>query len=171
MRSQNSRFSLILTHPQSNVWIGDRNQTTQRREALQGFLHYRQVDVQNVAQIEQAMDSTASSKNRLDGTIAAAGIPQVGDAMHQDLKGAHKAMEINFWGVFNTATAAAKQMYKYKSRGSIVLVASMACCHQFIMHQKARWFSWEGTWQWNGEEWTKRDVAGYELTPFVQDTF
>lgn len=72
------------------------------------------------------MCSIASSKNRLDGVIAAAGIPQVGDALHQDLRAAHKAMEINFFGVFNTATAAAKQMNKYKSRGSIILVASMS---------------------------------------------
>lgn len=72
------------------------------------------------------MCSIASSKNRLDGVVAAAGIPQVGDALHQDLRTAHKAMEINFFGVFNTATASAKQMYKYKSRGSIILVASMS---------------------------------------------
>lgn len=35
-------------------------------------------------------------------------------------------MDVNYTGVFMTATAAARQMDKYRSRGSICLVASMS---------------------------------------------
>lgn len=91
-----------------------------------GSLHYRQVDVRDVAAIDETFSAISGSKHRLDGVIAAAGVNHLASAMDHTSADIEKVMSINYTGAFVTATAAAKQMMRTRSPGSIVLVASIS---------------------------------------------
>jgi NAD(P)-dependent dehydrogenase (short-subunit alcohol dehydrogenase family) len=91
-----------------------------------GSLHYGQVDVRNTGELEKIIANIGERHHRLDGLIAAAGIQHTEPAIHYSVEDATKLMEINYTGVFMTATATARQMMKYKSRGSICLIGSMS---------------------------------------------
>ncbi|KAN0079072.1 putative short chain dehydrogenase/oxidoreductase [Elaphomyces granulatus] len=82
-----------------------------------GSLHYLRIDVR---------DSIAAESGRLDGMICAAAVNHVQSAIEHSQSAMDEVMHINYNGVFNSATAAAKQMFHYKSPGSILLVASMS---------------------------------------------
>jgi len=62
----------------------------------------------------------------LDGLIAAAGVQQLTPAIEYTREDITRMLDINYTGVFMSATAVAKQMMKYKCEGSIVLVGSMS---------------------------------------------
>lgn len=94
--------------------------------ANNGSLHYERVDVCNDKDLEVVFERVASQNSRLDGLIAAAGVQQLTSAVEYTRKDISKMMDINYTGVFMSATAAAKQMMKYKCEGSIVLVGSMS---------------------------------------------
>lgn len=91
-----------------------------------GSLHYLRLDVRDVSMVNETMAHIASQRNRLDGLIAAAGVNHVKAAIEHSTADIDDVMSINYNGVFNTATAAAKQMLYWKCRGSILLVASMS---------------------------------------------
>ncbi len=91
-----------------------------------GFLHYRRVDVQDRDDLDNVMSAIASENSRLDGLVAAAGIQRVTAAVDYKLKDIQEMMNVNYTGVFLSATSAARQMMKYKSRGSMVLIGSMS---------------------------------------------
>jgi NAD(P)-dependent dehydrogenase (short-subunit alcohol dehydrogenase family) len=91
-----------------------------------GSLHYQRIDVRDVENVNELMAGIASQRNRLDGLIAAAGVNHVGSAIEHSSADIDDVMSINYTGVFITATAAAKQMLKWKCRGSIALVSSMS---------------------------------------------
>ncbi|KAI6876305.1 NAD(P)-binding protein [Hortaea werneckii] len=91
-----------------------------------GALEYKCVDVNNTGLLNEVIDGICSKAQRLDGLIAAAGINQVTPALECRVEEARKLMDIDFIGVLATATACARQMIKYKSRGSICLIASMS---------------------------------------------
>ncbi|PQE16494.1 alcohol dehydrogenase protein [Rutstroemia sp. NJR-2017a BBW] len=97
--------------------------------ASQGFggsLHYDRIDVRDVRAMESTISRIAADKSRLDGLIAAAGIQQVQAALDYSVEDIQKMLDINYTGVFTTATTVAREMMKYKTRGSILLVASMS---------------------------------------------
>jgi NAD(P)-dependent dehydrogenase (short-subunit alcohol dehydrogenase family) len=58
--------------------------------------------------------------------VAAAGVQQVTPALEYSPEDVARMLDINYTGVFMTAQAAARQMFKYKTRGSICLIASMS---------------------------------------------
>jgi len=91
-----------------------------------GSLHYKRIDVRNVQDVDETMAGIAAQSHRLDGLIAAAGVNHVGSAIEHSPADITDVMSINYTGVFNAATAAAKQMLRWKCRGSIVLVSSMS---------------------------------------------
>ncbi|KAI2621424.1 NAD(P)-binding protein [Hypomontagnella submonticulosa] len=91
-----------------------------------GSLHYRQQDVLDTEHLDKTITDIADESGRLDGVIAAAGIQQIIPAVDYEPADAAKILAINYTGVLMTATAAARQMMKYKCRGSICLVASMS---------------------------------------------
>ncbi|KAM0720628.1 hypothetical protein Q7P37_004765 [Cladosporium fusiforme] len=97
-----------------------------QRESKGGSLHYRRVDVTNRDEVNATVETIADANQRLDGLIAAAGVNQVTPAMDYAIEDARKMLETNFLGVFTTATACAGQMLRYRSRGSICMVASMS---------------------------------------------
>jgi len=93
---------------------------------FRGSLDYQTIDVTNVENLRKTMESIASEKQRLDGLVAAAGIQHVEPAIDHTPEVIEHMMSVNYTGVFMAATAAARQMLRYKCRGSIVLVASMS---------------------------------------------
>lgn len=72
------------------------------------------------------MASIAAEHSRLDGLIAAAGVQQLLPAIEYTPEEISAMMNINYTGVFMAATSAARQMMRYKTRGSIMLIGSMS---------------------------------------------
>ncbi|KAI9367369.1 hypothetical protein BJX61DRAFT_311715 [Aspergillus egyptiacus] len=91
-----------------------------------GSLHYRRVDTRNSKEVNDVFAEIASTHSRLDGLVAAAGINYLQSALEHSLEKLHEVMDINYNGVFHSATAAARQMFNYNQKGSILLVASMS---------------------------------------------
>jgi NAD(P)-dependent dehydrogenase (short-subunit alcohol dehydrogenase family) len=89
-------------------------------------LHYRQIDVRDVPNLNKIVEDIGNKHGRLDGLIAAAGIQQETTALDYTAEDANKMFEVNITGVFMTAQAAAKQMIRFGSGGSIVMIASMS---------------------------------------------
>jgi NAD(P)-dependent dehydrogenase (short-subunit alcohol dehydrogenase family) len=82
-----------------------------------------------VRQTENLRDTVAKiarQKNRIDGLVAAAGVQQTKAAIDYTAEEVTQMMDINFTGVFMTATAVAREMLALGCHGSIVLVASMS---------------------------------------------
>ncbi|KAJ4371223.1 hypothetical protein N0V83_004440 [Neocucurbitaria cava] len=91
-----------------------------------GGLEYHQVNVTQNDALEKLIATIADEKQRLDGLIAAAGIQQVTSALDFKKDDIMKILEVNYTGVFLSARACARQMLKYKTEGSICLIASMS---------------------------------------------
>lgn len=91
-----------------------------------GSLEYIRIDVRNVTEVNNVFSAIAAQHERIDGLIAAAGINHLQSALEHSQQALDDVMSINFNGVFNSATAAARQMFKYNQKGSILLVASMS---------------------------------------------
>lgn len=91
-----------------------------------GALDYRRIDVRNEPEVNDVFAEIASRDKRLDGLIAAAGINHLQSALEHSQSALNEVMQINYNGVFNSATAAARQMFNYQQKGSILLVASMS---------------------------------------------
>jgi len=89
-------------------------------------LHYRQIDVRDVPNLNKIVEEIADKHGRMDGLIAAAGIQQETPALEYTAEDANRMFEVNITGVFMTAQAVAKQMIKFGQGGSIVLIASMS---------------------------------------------
>ncbi|OBT83162.1 hypothetical protein VE02_08235 [Pseudogymnoascus sp. 03VT05] len=89
-------------------------------------LHYRNIDIREVEQLNSIVEEIATTHGRLDGLIAAAGIQQETPAMDYTAKDSNAMFEINVTGAFMTAQAAAKQMIRFGKGGSIVMIASMS---------------------------------------------
>lgn len=96
------------------------------KSAYGGSMNYARIDVRDEGQVNSVMSEIAAKKNRLDGVICNAGINHVHTAIGHSQEALEEVMSINYNGVFNSATAAAKQMFHYKMPGSILLVASMS---------------------------------------------
>ncbi|KAA8648270.1 putative short chain dehydrogenase/oxidoreductase [Aspergillus tanneri] len=91
-----------------------------------GSLEYYQIDVRNDAEVNSVFAEIAGKNKRLDGMIAAAGINHLQSALEHSQVAMNEVMQINYNGVFNSATAAARQMFNYQQKGSILLIASMS---------------------------------------------
>ncbi|KAJ8112451.1 hypothetical protein ONZ43_g5392 [Nemania bipapillata] len=104
----------------------DWNEAARRAERCGGSLHYCQQDVQDTEGLDKTIEAIADKHQQLDGVIAAAGVQQICPAMkytHEDIT---RIMDINYTGVMMTASAAARQMFKYKCHGSMCFIASMS---------------------------------------------
>ncbi|KAJ5990513.1 hypothetical protein N7499_011061 [Penicillium canescens] len=91
-----------------------------------GTLEYIRIDVRNNTEVNTTMATIAAQHERLDGLVAAAGINHLQSALEYSQHALDDVMSINYNGVFNSATAAARQMFNYQQKGSILLVASMS---------------------------------------------
>lgn len=77
-------------------------------------------------QLNEVVQSISEAHGKLDGLIAAAGIQQETPALEYTAKDANTMFEVNITGVFMTAQAVAKEMVRYASGGSLVIIASMS---------------------------------------------
>lgn len=91
-----------------------------------GSLEYRQQDVTDPDSLNAQFDSIASTHQQLDGVISCAGIQQITPALDYTLEDMTRMMKVNYSGTFLTAQAAARQMFKYRCAGSVVLIASVS---------------------------------------------
>ncbi|KAF7592922.1 hypothetical protein BBP40_012243 [Aspergillus hancockii] len=91
-----------------------------------GSLEYYRLDVRDNSEINSVFAEIAAQNKRLDGLIAAAGINHLQSALEHSQTAMNEVMQINYNGVFNAATAAARQMFNYQQKGSILLIASMS---------------------------------------------
>ncbi|KFA70549.1 hypothetical protein S40285_08374 [Stachybotrys chlorohalonatus IBT 40285] len=91
-----------------------------------GSLAYRKQDVTDTEHLRQTMEDIAAESGRLDGVIAAAGIQKLCPATEYTTQDAQHMMAINYTGVLQTASAAARIMLRQGRPGSICLVASMS---------------------------------------------
>ncbi|EED13072.1 short chain dehydrogenase/oxidoreductase, putative [Talaromyces stipitatus ATCC 10500] len=119
----------------ANVWCLDRlekpdnefNAAKRRTESSYGgSMHYARIDVRDKEHVDSILGEISSQNRRLDGIICSAGINHLHPAIGHSQKALEEVMAINYNGVFNSATAAAKQMFEHKCPGSILLVASMS---------------------------------------------
>ncbi|KAI7028100.1 NAD(P)-binding protein [Hortaea werneckii] len=74
-------------------------------EELGNTLHYRQIDVRDVPQLNEIIRNISETHGHLDGLVAAA---------------------VNVTGVFMTAQAVAREMIRWGNGGSIAMIASMS---------------------------------------------
>lgn len=91
-----------------------------------GSLEYVRIDVRNNKEVNNTFAAIAAQNERLDGLVAAAGINHLQSALEHSQQALGDVMSTNYNGVFNSATAAARQMCNYQQKGSILLVASMS---------------------------------------------
>lgn len=89
-------------------------------------LHYRQIDIRDVASLNKTIAEIGDTEGRLDGLIAAAGIQQETAALDYTQEDANRMFEVNITGTFMTAQAVAKQMIRFGKGGSICMIASMS---------------------------------------------
>ncbi|RBA16082.1 hypothetical protein FPRO05_11932 [Fusarium proliferatum] len=91
-----------------------------------GSLHYRKQDVSDAEGLDKLITAIADENRGIDGVIAAAGVQHISPTVEYDADEVAHMLSINYTGVFMTAKSAAKQMMKYKKRGSICLIASIS---------------------------------------------
>jgi NAD(P)-dependent dehydrogenase (short-subunit alcohol dehydrogenase family) len=96
------------------------------RQEFEGQIRYEQVDVTDNDHLNRVISDIAERHQHLDGLIAAAGVQKICPAIEYSPEDVKHMMDINYTGVFMTATAVARQMMRFKCRGSICLIASMS---------------------------------------------
>ncbi|KAI1074817.1 NAD(P)-binding protein [Whalleya microplaca] len=125
-----------LAETGGNVYCFDREprpderflEAARRATEWGGSLHYRQQDVQDTVGLDRAIAYIADKHQRLDGIVCAAGVQQLCAAVDYSREDLARMMDINYAGVMMTATSAARQMFKYRCRGSMCFIASMSGC-------------------------------------------
>ncbi|KLO18552.1 NAD-binding protein [Schizopora paradoxa] len=118
-------YCLDLPSQPGQEWIA--TQKYVERLGIQGArLEYRSVDVTEQEVVWKVVDEIASKEGRMDVCICAAGILHGADALEYPAKDFQKVMSVNVNGVLYTAQAAGRQMVKFGTPGSIILIASMS---------------------------------------------
>lgn len=97
-----------------------------RIPSLGNTLHYRQIDVRDVPQLNEIVRNISETHGHLDGLVAAAGIQQETSALDYSAQDANTMFEVNVTGVFMTAQAVAREMIRWGNGGSIAMIASMS---------------------------------------------
>jgi NAD(P)-dependent dehydrogenase (short-subunit alcohol dehydrogenase family) len=95
-------------------------------EVYGGRLSYDRVDVRDPDDLDNVISRIADENEGLHGLIAAAGVQKVTPALEYPPDAINEMMEINYRGVYLSAVSCAKQMIKYKTPGSLCLIASMS---------------------------------------------
>ncbi|KAL4882688.1 hypothetical protein BJY04DRAFT_227021 [Aspergillus karnatakaensis] len=86
---------------------------------------YIQTDVTTESSVTAALDQIVSEQSRFDGLIANAGATKHQPALDFTLDQVRKLFELNVFGAWTCATAAARTFIKLGTKGSIVFTASM----------------------------------------------
>jgi NAD(P)-dependent dehydrogenase (short-subunit alcohol dehydrogenase family) len=91
-----------------------------------GSLHYRKIDIRDEEHVNHTMADIVRQTGRLDGLVAAAGVNHIDHAIKHSPEDVGYVMGINYGGAFIAATAAAKQMFALKCRGTVLFIGSMS---------------------------------------------
>jgi glucose 1-dehydrogenase len=83
-----------------------------------------QGDVSNRERLEQMVDETVRAFGRLDVFVSNAVYSDRQLMIEADLKGFERTVNVTMWGAFYGVRAAAQQMVKQKTGGSIVVISS-----------------------------------------------
>ena len=89
-------------------------------------MYYDHVDVTDAAELDAVIARIAGEYERLDGLVAAAGVQKVTPALEYPPEAIMEMMDINYKGVYCSAVSCARQMIKYKTPGSLCLIASIS---------------------------------------------
>ncbi|KAH8108262.1 NAD-binding protein [Phellopilus nigrolimitatus] len=108
------------------TWKATKSYISRLGLAKDARLEYASVDVTNQKAVKDVVDKIAEKEGRLDVCVAAAGVLRGAECLDYPEVEFEKLMQINMNGVLYTAQAAARQMEKLGSPGSIVLIASMS---------------------------------------------
>ncbi|KAI1829125.1 hypothetical protein DTO027I6_9872 [Penicillium roqueforti] len=98
----------------------------QRKNLLGGSLKYKRVDITDASTVDDIIHLIATQHGQIHGLVANAGITLTLDAVEHTEADVEKIWRCNFWGTFLCATAVGRHMLAQKTRGSILLVASMS---------------------------------------------
>ena len=102
------------------------NYVSRMKLAKGARLEYASVDVTDQSAVWNAVKDIADKEGRLDVCIAAAGILHGEECLDYDGKDFRNVMNVNTNGAFFTAQAAGRQMTRFGTPGSIILIASMS---------------------------------------------
>lgn len=91
-----------------------------------GELLYDRIDVRQAEDVDRVISKIAERHQRMDGAITAAAVQNVTPALEYPPDKIMEMMDINYKGVYCTAVSCARQMIKYDTPGSILMVASMS---------------------------------------------
>lgn len=122
-----------------------------------GSLHYKQQDVTDTAHLDKTITDIVDENQRLDGIIAAAGVQQLTPVTKYLKDDVARMLAVNYTGVFMTASSAARQLLRYKCKGSICHIASMSglvankgLVSPVYNSSKATVIQLAGCWPWSG---------------------
>jgi len=91
-----------------------------------GELHYHSIDIRDTGALQRLIATIAERNSRLDGCIAAAGIQKITPALDYQQKDVEDMLAVNYTAVFMTAQEVGKQMIRFNTPGSIVMIASIS---------------------------------------------
>ena len=88
-------------------------------------VHYLHCDVTSEESVKKAIDQVVAQSGRIDGMIANAGMTKHQPALDFDRPQLEQLFNLNVFGAYFCATAAAKKFIELGIKGSIVFTASM----------------------------------------------
>lgn len=88
-------------------------------------MHHNQQDVTCTADFCKTTTAIAEKNQRLGGVLAAAGVQQLTPATEYQENDVARMLAVNYTGILITASSAARQLFRYKCKGSTCLIANM----------------------------------------------
>jgi NAD(P)-dependent dehydrogenase (short-subunit alcohol dehydrogenase family) len=88
-------------------------------------VHYLHCDVTSEADVTKTIDQIVAQSGRIDGMIANAGMTKHQPALNFDQPQLEQMFNLNVFGAYYCATAAAKKFIELGIKGSIIFTASM----------------------------------------------
>jgi NAD(P)-dependent dehydrogenase (short-subunit alcohol dehydrogenase family) len=88
-------------------------------------VHYLHCDVTSAADVTKTIDQIVAQSGRIDGMIANAGMTKHQPALDFDQPQLEQMFNLNVFGAYYCATAAAKKFIELGIKGSIIFTASM----------------------------------------------
>ncbi|KAM3415289.1 hypothetical protein BST61_g8818 [Cercospora zeina] len=120
---------VCLANQASVVYSLDLMEPSEEFEALskknQGRLKYKQMDVTDEEGVKKAIDEIVDAEGAIHGMIANAGMTKHQPALDFTLAQVRQLFELNVFGAWNCATAAARKFIPLGIKGSIIFTASM----------------------------------------------
>ena len=118
-------YCLDLPSEPGKEWTATRN-FVEKMSLEKAGLEYRSVDVTDQQAVWNVVEKIADDEKRMDVCVAAAGILAGADCLEYPSEEFKKIMNVNVNGVLHTAQAAGRQMRRFGTPGSIILIASMS---------------------------------------------